>query len=533
MRSLPALVGVEAVVLVLLLGVWWSRQGDVVLPPPGGGGHGPSVAASAEPVVGAAGVREGEPASAAIEREAAMLPAADAAAGLAVVLQGRLISDRPLPEVNRMTFRLRRGDDWRLAEISAVGAYAACGLTKGTWRITCEVPGCRRIEFDHTLTGAKIQRLDIELQAAVVLPVFVRTADDKRLQAELSKLGFWQGMNVVATAAPLPGDLEPVENSSVSLPGVGRHRQTGDLNQRANADGDDGVLELDQPPPVYAAVLLRHMVLAQQRIEPGQQELRFVVDIAEVEKRFAKVRMRVVGADGRPAAANVELSTAQGGGKRGKADENGVVVIEKVLPGLASFSIYAKECEQYWTHLSIASGADVDLGDVVLTAPSKLLGRVVDAEGKPAGASLQWTAIDQWRAPHPMVDRRGTSSDGDGNFEIGGGQRRYSVRARTQEGLVGFATVDGAAAGTERFVVTVRKTHALRLRADGQHVRVAMVADTNGVPLAVVRLELRWPEASCALPDGEYQLSIYDGYGARLSHESLRVAGADIDKELQ
>ncbi len=209
-----------------------------------------------------------------------------------------------------------------------------------------------------------------KLQAAVVLPVFVRTADDKRLQAELSKLGFWQVMSVVATAAPLPGDLEPVENSSVFLPGVGRHRQTGDLNQRAEADGDDGVLELDQPPPVYAAVLLRHMVLAQQRIEPGQRELRFVVDITEVAKRFAKVRMRVVGADGRPAAASVELSTARGGGQRGKADENGVVVVEKVLPGLASFSIYAKDSEHYPTHLSIASGADLDLGDVVLTAPS-------------------------------------------------------------------------------------------------------------------------------------------------------------------
>lgn len=531
MRVLPSLIGIEAVVLVLLLGVWWSRQAEVALPHVGDRAVGVADAGPGAPE--AAGVDRAQGASASSERREVVVSDGGALAGQQVILQGRLLTSTAFPEMDSIRMSMRRQGTWRSAEISAAGGYAVCDLSPGTWRVTCEVPGFRRLDFEHTLTGAAIQRLDIELQAAVVLPVSIRTTDGKRLQAELTKTGLWQGLGIVITAAALVGDFEPTENSSLSIAGVGRHRKSGDLNQLAEPDGDDGVLELDQPPPVYAAVLLRHTVLAQQRIDPGQTEVHFVIDLAEVERRYAKVRLRLVGPNGPIAKAMIRLSTAQGGGHGGRTDENGVAVIDKVLPGLASFDVMSPDSERYSTHLTVEPGADLDLGDIVLTAPGKLQGRVVGADGVGVAASVQWTAVDLWRPPHPMMDRRSTSADGDGDFALTDGMRRYSMRALAQDGRVGFAVVDASAAPTERFAITVLPAHKVRLSCPPMSLRVAVVTDRDGNPLVVSRLEQRWNEGSISLPDGDYQLTIYDGRGARLGSEALRVAGADLAKELQ
>lgn len=531
MRWLPSLVGIESLVLCVLFALWWSADRGIAPQSP---------EAELRPLGSAAAVAQsaaigttGTPAAADSTTERTAAQAATATAERGVILHGRLLAPSPFADLAQIRFGLNRGQTWRSAEVHPSGSYAVADLTPGTWQLRCEVPGFRRMHFEHILTEAPFQVLDIPLQAATVLPVFLRTHDDTRLQLELAKLGLWQGLAVVATRDPLVGDLEPTEHSSVHLVGVGNHRQDSDLNRRQDPNAGDGVLELDQAPPVHAALLLRHMVLAQQRIDPGQTELRFVVDPTAVKARMAVARLRLLGPDGPLANATVRLSTAQGGGSAGKSDEQGLVRIENVLPGITSVDITAKACESIHTHWTLAPGVERDLGDVVLTPAVELQGKVVDATGQPVRASVQWTALDLWQPPHPRSDRRNAGADGDGNFTLPAGRRRYSVRARTDDQQVGFAIVDGARAGTERWVVTVQKGHALRLRNASQQVRVGVVTDSAGNLLEVLRLELRWPEATATLPDGDYRLHVYDGHGRPLGQEALRMAGAEVPKELR
>lgn len=531
MRWLPSLVGIESVVLCLLLAYWWSADLDPA--PQSPGSRLQPVDSAAAMVLSAAIGTTGTPAAVDSTSERTAARSATAALDRGVILHGRLLAPNPLHELKQIRFSLSRGPTWRSAELHASGSYAVADLDPGSWRVTCEVPGYRRLHFEHTLTEAPFQVLDIPLQAAIVLPVFLRTRDDKRLQAELARLGLWQGLAVVATREPLAADLEPTEQSMVRLVGVGNHRQDSDLNRRQDPTAGDGVLELDETPPVHAALLLRHMVLAQQRIDPGQGELRFVVDLEEITARLAKVRLRLLGPDGPLADAFVRLSTAQGGGSAGKTDEQGFVQIENVLPGITSVDISAKACESLHTHWTLAPGVERDLGDFVLTPSVELRGRVVDAAGKPVRASLQWTALDLWQPPHPSSDRRSMNADGDGKFTILAGRRRYSVRARTDDRQIGFAIVDGARAGSEPWVVTVHKGNALRLRNASQQVRVGVITDPAGNLLEVLRLELRWPEAAATLPDGDYRLRVYDGHGRPLGQEELRMAGAEVQKELR
>jgi len=531
MRWLPSLVGIESVVLCLLLAYWWSADLD---PAPQSPDSGLRPADSAAAMVSSAAIgATGTPAAVDSTTERTAARPATAAADRGVILHGHLLAPNPLHELEQIRFSLSRGQTWRSAELHASGSYAVADLDPGTWRVICEVPGYRRMQFEHTLTEAPFQVLDIPLQAAIVLPVFLRTRDDQRLQTELAKLGLWQGLAVVATREPLAADLEPTEQSTVRLVGVGNHRQDGDLNRRQDPTAGDGVLELDEAPPVHAALLLRHMVLAQQRIDPGQAELRLVVDLEEVTARLAKVRLRLLGPDGPLANAVVWLSTAQGGGSVGRSDEQGFVRIENVLPGITSVDISAKACESIHTHWTLVPSVERDLGDFVLNPFMELRGRVVDAAGKPVRASVYWTALDLWQPPHPSSGRRSMSADGEGNFSLPAGRRRYSVCARTDDRQIGYAIVDGARAGSERFVVTVQQGHTLGLRNVSQQVRVGVITDPAGNLLEVLRLELRWPEATATLPDGDYRLRVYDGHGRLLGQEEFRVAGAEVQKELR
>lgn len=530
MRALPTVVVVQALVLVVLAVLWSQRAAAAPLQPSAapsrGDAHQTAIAS------GDASRSAGETAATpTIEREAA--PSVAGAGSTQVVLHGRLLGLDPPPKSDDIRMWVTSGHKNRYPETSQAGSYAVAGLTPGAVTVHCEVRSCRKLEFEHQLDARPVQRLDLTLEPATVLKVFVRTTDGRRLATELSKQGVWQGLQIVATRAPLAGDLAPTEHSNVGDFGIGRHHSDGDLNQQSDPDGDDGVLELDEPPPANAALLMRHMVLAQLPIAPGQTELRFEVPLADVQARFAKVRLRVIGPDGAPMAkVGVGLSSAQGGGNHQQTGEDGVAVMENVQPGIAAMDLDSVAAESIHTHLTVPPGGELDLGDIVLTAKIEAKGRVVDAAGSGVAASVQWTPVDLWRAPHPMIDRRSTRCDGDGVFQLwGAGRRRYSVRARDDAGRVGFAIVDGATLGAEPFVVTLRQVHALQLDARAHdEVRCVAVTDQRGIPLSVCRIEHWWRTSQMMLPRGDYQLIVYDGRGTELSRATLQMPDADLEK---
>ena len=529
MRILKGVVGIQAIVLAVLLALLIQRA-DVAPPPALVGRTGTE--AAPDVVREQASLLRTAAAASAASPDAERVHAPPAADDL-VVLQGRLLGIDPPPTDDAVRLTCRRDDGWRSSNVLA-GVYADAALAAGPWRSTCEVEGCVKQEFDHVLTTAPVQRLDLTLEPAVVLPVFVRTTDGARLMPQLTELGIWQGLQVIAVETPVLGDFAPTEQTSIGDVGLGRHRIDGDLDQRREADGDDGRLELDRPPPLHAVLLLRHLVLAQQPIVPGQRELRFEVDLAAVKARFAKVRLRIVDASGQPVhTARVQFSSAQGGGSAGKPDAQGGITIEHALPGLAHFAVWAKDLEQYAAHVTLPAGETTDLGDLVLTSPRTVRGRLVDADGVGRSGGVQWTAIDAWRPPHPMQDRRSTSADGDGNFELALGARRYVVAGRAADGRVGYTIVDGDSAAVAPFEIPVAEPTTVRLVVSDAFATFAVVVrDPAGDLLDVQRLEPRWREAPLRLPPGDYRVEVFDGHGVFVRRAPLRVGTAPVQLEV-
>ena len=270
MQKVHGLVAAQSLILVALAMVVW-RSGD--LAPPSFAAEQQALAAregtapSAHGALGAMMPTAGS--TAPIDRTAA--PASVLAAAANVVLHGSLLGIDPPPKDKTVRLSCRRDAEWRSATVDDAGHFAIAGLRPGAWQLSCEVEGYRKIEAELELTSAPVQQRDFTLTAATVLPVFVKTPTGGRLQPELSKIGVWSSLQVIATAAPLAGDLPVTENSWVGDLGLGRFRRPNDRNTGTDEQANDGVLELDQPPPVVATLLMSHVVLAEQRIEPGQR----------------------------------------------------------------------------------------------------------------------------------------------------------------------------------------------------------------------------------------------------------------------
>ena len=535
MQKVHGLVAAQSLILVALAMVVW-RSGD--LAPPSFAAEQQALAAregtapSAHGALGAMMPTAGS--TAPIDRTAA--PASVLAAAANVVLHGSLLGIDPPPKDKTVRLSCRRDAEWRSATVDDAGHFAIAGLRPGAWQLSCEVEGYRKIEAELELTSAPVQQRDFTLTAATVLPVFVKTPTGGRLQPELSKIGVWSSLQVIATAAPLAGDLPVTENSWVGDLGLGRFRRPNDRNTGTDEQANDGVLELDQPPPVVATLLMSHVVLAEQRIEPGQRELHFQVDPAAMRSRLAKVRFRLVDEAGQPLAkVMVNLATAQGGGGMKVTDADGTATLLDVVPGLLQLNLNTKDREHLTNHVFVGAGADLDLGDLVLHPGRNVRGVVQDAAGQPVGASVQWTDLGRWRAPQPMVDRRSSSADGDGNFQLYGlGPKRYSVCARTDDGRLGFAIVDAGSAAAAPFPIVVAATTAVHVKATAAALRTyrLVVRDRPGNPLVVLTIEPRWPQGTLNLPPGEYRLDLYSDERTLLRSQDLVVGTTPLRLEL-
>ena len=128
-----------------------------------------------------------------------------------------------------------------------------------------------------------------------------------------------------------------------------------------------GMLALPSGQPLHVALLLRNVIVAQQQVQPGQEEVTFVLSSAELLAKTASVSMRLVDESGMPVAgANVALNDAQTGGGGRPTDEAGRITLSNLMPGSLDLEIRHRELSAPSVQIEVAAGARIDLGDVML-----------------------------------------------------------------------------------------------------------------------------------------------------------------------
>lgn len=418
------------------------------------------------------------------------------------------------------------------------GCYAILGLAPGTWTATVRAEGAIDVEQTFEITDDAEQRHDFVLERSYPVRVFCTTPDGKDFTKALREAGtFVFDLHVIGQREPFPDRLAPTDYGIVW---AGDAKWEGRMNGRGKqkpADDAAGTLHLAAPPPAHAALMLRHVVIQQQRIEAGQKEVRFVVDPATWQSKLGTVTLRVVDADSRAplTEAQVSLNSSSTGGGGQKCDAEGRVVLKGAQPGLLFVEIRAKDHEQYQSTIRIEPGQSLDLGDVAVGPTAELTGRVEDENGRPVPtANVTWTEL-KWRTgPTEFVTNRSTQIEADGTFKLWGtGRGKIAVQARTKEGAVACAVFDNPSP-TPAVLRMVRgaKVEVTR-NVDPTRAFTITFFDAQRQPVDARTLESRWPRIPFVLPPGSYGFEVHDEADRLVQSGSVTLGATPAKVEIR
>ncbi|MBI5852815.1 MAG: hypothetical protein HZB39_17525 [Planctomycetes bacterium] len=541
MRSLTVAVVVESVLLVVLAVIWVMR-GDAAAAP----GTGPARAGTTDAAAAAARSADlsGGDATAmrAQEDTRRRIEAVALGASASILLRGRLVAPAGDSIPNNLSIELWRDGEWRSASV-ANGQYAAAGLAPGIWEIT---PRAKDFvaKREALLLGATATHLhDLVLERAQTVAVYLRTTDGlPLLDALKNKLGP-SSFAVAAFERPLEHDLPAMTEGQVSGVGCARWSSARERGKALPEVGPqaapDGTLILDREPPVHAALFFRHLVIAQQPIQAGQDSLTFSVDPASIVARCGTVRARLIDATtGQPVTSGARFdvhSAEQADGGKPEIGAEGRVLVTGVPPGTTLISIMAGDrgaptnCE-----VVIPAGGTLDLGDVALHAVVTWKGRMTDMAGAGVSGSVQWTDLAMRRARGTSSDRRSTMADGDGEFTIQSGPGRFLVEATPVDGRRGHAIVDVGTGTNPPFELRVGPVTQIRVIASGDPLRgyALELLDERGELVAVRRIQARWRETNFDVPPGRYQLEVWDDADTLLEKRAIEVGAQALRVEL-
>jgi len=481
--------------------------------------------------------------------EAAVLPRQELREAVPVLQRTEVVAkwnaEDPVGVLLTGTIRLRDGGpaadvtlsatldrDRRHASAGKDGSYGLVGLRPGEWQIAVRDQSIADFAETVVLTDEAVQRRDFVVGASFPVRVLIVTPDGKDATSALHTAGmYFIDFQVAGQRDRFPDRLAPTEYSVVF---VGDAKWDGEMNPK---DGFAGTLHFASPPPAHAALLHRHLVLEQQVVQPGQTELKFVVDVEALKKHTGSATVRVLDDDtGAPLpAASVSLNTSnRGGGGGKKLDADGRATLEGLSPGLLRCQISAADHETMYTTVRIETGQRLDLGDVRLGAARPLTGKIVDADGKPAGGNVTWTEL-KWRtAPTAFSTNRGTTVEADGSFSLWGtGRGRIAVTVRTPEGLIAAGVFDNPP--TSPVVLRLAKAAECNVTRPADPTRAFTVTlfDGHRDAIAAHTLPLRTPKYTISLPPGEYAFEVHDEQDRLVKSGALRFGPTPCTLEIR
>jgi len=443
-----------------------------------GGPAGRDSAAAAAPVLPAPPPLPAEP-LAPPAAPLALEPSGNAAADelIGILVYGAVLEPdgRPatLGKARWMRFEPESGEA-RSVEAGADSTYALSGLKPGRCRVSADFIGYRPYRQELQLDAAQpAVRLDIVLQPAVVLLVKAFTPSGEPLGDALAavmgpEFAHDPALSAIATREPPPARLPEISYRSYDRYGIGRFSGGIELMvfDAALPKNVLGKLELDESLPAYVSLMLRHVVLQTQTVEPGATEVVFVVPLENVTALLGTVRVKVVDAETRQPVANAraELSDSQSGGGNRPPNPEGFFVWENQRPGLLELQIHAPGHETWSGEVSVQPGAVTDLGTLELTPATTLSGLVLDGDGTPVSVSLR-ALVDENRGLG-MGARTYSQSGADGRFKLENlGRRRHLLVVSDEDWTALPVPVDLRAGDVSDVVVRVSGGTLVHLHA--------------------------------------------------------------------
>jgi hypothetical protein len=415
----------------------------------------------------------------------------------------------------------RQGKVYANGDSSEDGSYALVGLSPGEWQVTLRSEGGVTTKRTLVVTNDAQQTQDYVVERTFPVQVRIITADGKDGRAAVTTgvgLGFSQ-FHLIAQKEVFQNKLAPTDGSFVRA-GTASWR-----GERVSKDGIAGTLHLAGAPPANVALMLRHMVVAQQLVVPGQTDMTFVVDPAELSALAGSAAVRVVNADtGQPIdGARVSLRRSNGGFGGGQTDKDGRAVIENLVPGLLRCEISAKECEGMYTTVQIHVGQRLELGEVRLGPRVKFTGTVVDEAGKPVGGvNITWAELKWLGTAMPFATNRRSRSEVDGAFQLWSvGRGTIAVTARDGSGRITHGVFENPPSEAVVLQLAESMTCKVTWPKDPTRRFTVMLFDKQHRPLHAACFGSRDGRGEMTMARGSYAFEVRDGSGRSLQSGTL------------
>lgn len=299
--------------------------------------------------------------------------------------------------------------------------YSLAGLAAGTWWVTAGRTGFEPQTHRIDLGDEPIVRVDFELEAEPRILVKVVPEGGGTLRDLISAAPGHAGLVPVATLEP-PGEyFTEIIGSANNTYGVGHFIGNGYIFEPLPVECL-GYVFLDEAPPLYLSLVRYHDVLQTKRVEPGQEEVTFVIPIARARDSHASFMARFVDAQTGEPVEGVQASlssSGSGSGGRVTSEVDGVVRFANLAPGEYAWTATSQGHARIAERVLVRRGGVTNLGDVPLAPECVLAGRVVDGDGKPVVTDIRATPLDVGDLGIRDSNRVGRArSDADGRFRI-------------------------------------------------------------------------------------------------------------------
>jgi hypothetical protein len=447
------------------------------------------------------------------------------------------------------------------------GAYEFSDLHEGEWELFVEAPGFQRSRLSVQLDrGEPEKQLDLFLRPALMILVRIEGAPGEDLQMLPAGSGFeflgirddalkrsttpterrlaraapesiglnvmttrlepgrWLSENVeqvgyiVTTNPPSPprGSGPEVER----LRALGYARETNRVRLPDGSKLDDvdprycGVLLLAEPPPVFAILVLKDLVVRTAPIPVGADSITFQLSREEIGRLLGNVRLRVVDAETNETLSrpSVSIGATTLGTIGTNVESDGSISFANLLPGSTKLTIERSGREIVSEQIRIEPGTTTDLGTYELQALGSIEAKVVDESGEPESVLFNVFPEALNKATRVAWGERILRSGRDGVLKIVSvGRGAYVIVASDPQWSAAPVLVDGS---TPRRPVEIRVSKgtavALRLRGEPPPNGWLVIRASSGLAMAERACHSRDPMRFRLAP-GNYSVELSDG----------------------
>lgn len=453
----------------------------------------------------------------------------------------RDVAGAPIGGVAKAQVRfVDRSGRLRTCDVANDGEFALKALALGPHWVTVTAEGYQAENISIDLSADRPrQRLDLTLQNAVQLRVQITTPDGTNLH----DLKAARHLVPVATREPLETRYGDVH---AATPLVGRFQERHSRSEVLPLKYV-GVLVMDDDQPAWVSLLRESVVVQTRRVEPGQNEVAFVLEPDDLFSRSSAIRVRVL--DARTGLslhrARVRISGAGDLEREVITDEHGFAAVEGRVASSYELLIRARTYADLRLSVDVLQAGVTDVGTIALEPEVTVAGLILDVDGRPRSTTFSLGFVDPMDRSLRWSSRASIHSSPDGSFFIRGlGRREYVIRTSdddrepgadwkgiaTVSGNVVLDTRAGSIAGLE---VRVRPASRLVLHASASTGGASSfrVVDARGLQVAEGFLLGAEPRA-LELPPGAYRVSSFTTEDKLLADQTVELGSDDVTLDL-